>query len=227
MKWHFTASGANDDTGVNDTRGLACELVAWRFVTHLAEREAIDHLCYELPRSIQESTASVVDAQGVNGAAEALEPSERTPLFDTAPAYETFADEMPSSNSPDDSKSFLTTFAGLNALEIAAVAEAKKFISQKAIQTIIDGIWKGDIVFWDSLSQHSTKKARIYNRNKCDPFCRLRVPLYLKIFEVLFFAVFLALYYTVLVEKSAHRVSAAEVLLYIWLVSFSYNGKFD
>lgn len=51
------------------------------------------------------------------------------------------------------------------------------------------------------------------------------MPLYLKVFEVLFFAVFLVLYYIVLVQKHAEGVTAAEVMLYFWLASFAYNGE--
>lgn len=119
-----------------------------------------------------------------------------------------------------------SAFAGLNALEIAAVAEAKKFLSQKTIQNIIDGIWKGDIVFWETLGTHSEKQAKVYRKSLADPFCRLRVPLYLKLFEVLFFAVFLVLYYAVLVQERSQHITGAEVLLYVWLTSFSYNGKY-
>lgn len=67
------------------------------------------------------------------------------------------------------------------------------------------------------------KKAKVYYQQKMDPFCRLRVPLYSKIFEVLFFAAFLAFYYTVLVEKSTHHITGPEVMLYIWLAAFAYN----
>ena len=119
---------------------------------------------------------------------------------------------------------FATTFAGLNALEIAAVSGSKKFLSQKAIQRIIDAIWKGDIVFWDTMSIHSTKRARIYNKDRSDPYCRLRVPLYLRLFEVLFFAGFLILYYIVLAQEDINRVTVAEIMLYIWFAAFSYNG---
>lgn len=45
----------------------------------------------------------------------------------------------------DPTKPFVT----LNALEIAAVADAKRFLSQHVVQKIITGIWNGDIVFWD------------------------------------------------------------------------------
>lgn len=52
---------------------------------------------------------------------------------------------------------------------------------------------------------------------------RLRVPLYLKVFETLFFAVFLALYYAVLVKRNYYRITVSEVLLYVWIASFAYD----
>lgn len=42
-------------------------------------------------------------------------------------------------------------FVALNALEIAAIADAKRFLSQHVVQKIITGIWDGDIVFWDGM----------------------------------------------------------------------------
>lgn len=136
---------------------------------------------------------------------------------------ESFYEEPRHSEYAEESD-FATLFANLNALEIAAVANAKSFLSQKSIQHVIESIWKGDIVFWETLGTHSTKRAKIYRKDHSDPFCRLRVPLYLKTFEVLFFAAFLAFYYIVLVQKHSGSVSGPEVLLYIWLASFSYNG---
>lgn len=55
-------------------------------------------------------------------------------------------------------------FFGLNALEIATIAQAKKFLSQRVIQRVVTDIWNGEIVFWDSLTVHSTKKPRLFNR---------------------------------------------------------------
>lgn len=55
----------------------------------------------------------------------------------------------------------------------------------------------------------------------------LRVPLYLKMFEVLFFAAFLFFYYHVLVTKPVTSVSVAEVALYIWLAAFTHNGAYS
>ncbi|KAK5121466.1 hypothetical protein LTR85_005299 [Meristemomyces frigidus] len=225
LKWHFAAAETGDDRGISDTRGLACELVAWRFVTHLTEQDAIDHLCYELSPSPKQNH----EHERPNGAAaydgtdEANAASERTPLLDEAALDQSFVDDDAQTSSPDDNTSFLNTFAGLNALEIAAVSDAKKFLSQRAIQRIIDGIWKGDIVFWETMSQTSKKQAKLYNKHKSDPFCRLRVPLYSKVFEAMFFAVFIGLYYSVLVQKPIHYVSASEILLYVWLTAFAYN----
>lgn len=51
----------------------------------------------------------------------------------------------------DPTKPFVT----LNALEIAAVADAKRFLSQHVVQKIVTGIWNGDIIFWDSESSLS------------------------------------------------------------------------
>jgi len=95
-----------------------------------------------------------------------------------------------------------SSFTGLNGLEIAAVADCKRFLSQRIVQKILNGIWNGDITFWESLSEHTQKKPQFYNKKRSDPFTRLRVPRYIKTFEVLFFASFLFLYYAVLVERN-------------------------
>lgn len=119
--------------------------------------------------------------------------------------------------------------------------QAKKFLAQKSIQHIVDGICKsfalscsqgcsdpatgtGDIVFWETLSSNSTKQAKAYRKDHSDPFCRLRVPLYLKVMEVVFFAAFLCFYYAVLVQRPTDHITVPEVMLYVWLVSFTYNG---
>ncbi|KAJ8116680.1 hypothetical protein ONZ43_g4386 [Nemania bipapillata] len=114
-------------------------------------------------------------------------------------------------------------FINLNALEIAAIADAKRFLSQHIVQKIITGIWNGEIIFWDRLSVHSTKKPRFYNHNTADPFSRLRVPKYLKAYEVAFFCGFLLLYYSVLIQQNRYAVTPVEVLLYIWFAAFVYD----
>lgn len=139
----------DDDRGVSQTRGLACELTAWRFVTHLTESEAIDVLCYEVPKPSKRERIPGRES-GYDGDLEEAGATEATPLLDGGEdeADQSFLDDDPQASRPDDATSFVTVFAGLNALEIAAVADAKKFLSQKAIQRVVDGIWTGDIVFW-------------------------------------------------------------------------------
>lgn len=73
------------------------------------------------------------------------------------------------------------------------------------------------------LTVDAVKKPRFYNKATADPFSRLRVPRYLKTFEVVFFAGFLYLYYSVLVERNPDRISVPEILLYIWFAAFTYD----
>ncbi len=54
--------------------------------------------------------------------------------------------------------------AGLNALEIAAVASAKRFLGQRLVQKVVQDIWDGNIIFWESLSVNAVKKASVYNK---------------------------------------------------------------
>ncbi|MCJ1466685.1 hypothetical protein MMC07_005305 [Pseudocyphellaria aurata] len=61
-------------------------------------------------------------------------------------------------------------FVGSNALEIAAIGNAKNFMSQRVVQKIVDDIWCGDIVFWESLSLFSKKKAQVYNKRQVTLF---------------------------------------------------------
>lgn len=62
----------------------------------------------------------------------------------------------------------------------------------------------------------------MHNR-KADPYCRLRVPKYQKVFEAIFFVSFLALYYAVLAERNPRHITPIEVLLYIWIAAFAYD----
>ena len=130
---------------------------------------------------------------------------------------------MTADSDDEDEDDPTAPFIHLNALEIAAIADAKRFLSQNVVQKIITGIWNGDIIFWDNLSAHSIKKPRFYNPATADPFSRLRVPKYLKAFEVLFFASFLFLYYAVLVERDPSRITTLEIFLYLWFAAFSYD----
>ena len=215
MKWHFSTLEA-DDRGINETRANACEIVAWRFLSRISERDAVDYCLYELPREEPGLAHNFASPANVNS-------TERSSLLPQFRPQESMTTARPGSkrmellrsvsnmggmlselNGGLDEEDPTTSFIGLNGLEIAAVADCKKFLSQRIVQKIVTGIWKGDIVFWDSLSPMTKKKAQFYNKRSSDPFTRLRVPRYIKAFEVLFFATFLVLYYAVLVERNPY-----------------------
>lgn len=167
LKWHYGA--AHEDKSINEARANAAEIVAWRFLTHLCEREIVDYCLYEIPdpdqdpdtgashdeeagrlsTEVDESTAllaqtlsstvrsakSAVTNTGSNKRYQLLRSISRLTMHDEEDDEE-----------EDPTRPFIT----LNALEIAAVADAKRFLSQHVVQKIITGIWNGDIVFWDS-----------------------------------------------------------------------------
>jgi hypothetical protein len=244
LKWHFSALEP-DDRGLNETRANACEIISWRFLTRLSGRDAVDFCLYELPPPEAPDDEELPEVRHGNNP----DPSEPTEVSRLLPQYRAPDHSLPRPTTSRSTRQQLMrtvthlgghifadtegeeeeeedptfSFTGLNALEIAAVADAKKFLSHRLVQKIIYGIWTGDIVFWESLSVHTQKKAQFYNKRKSDPFTRLRVPKYIKTFEVLFFATFLALYYAVLVERNPYKITPLEILLYIWILAFAYD----
>ena len=222
LKWQFASSG-QDDHGINETRGHACEIVAWRFLMHLSPTELIDYLLHELPPvNFDPESYDEAETHANKG-----DTTERAALLSgQGPSAARIQGDTRTSSITEEEPMF--SFVGLNALEIAAVAGAKKFLSQQIVQKTVDDIWNGHIIFWESLSVHSKKKAKFYNKARADPYCRLRVPKYQKSFEALFFALFLGLYYAVLVERNPHKITPVEVLLYVWIAAFTYDefGEF-
>ncbi|KUI53742.1 Calcium channel YVC1 [Cytospora mali] len=238
LKWHYGA--ATEDRSINEARANAAEIVAWRFLTHLSEREVVDYCLYEIPDP--EEAPEDGRAQDDESGRQSEEVDENTALLaQTWPGSAKTALNSTGSNrrhqmmksisrltiiydeDDDEEEDPTQPFVTLNALEIAAVADAKRFLSQLVVQKIITGIWNGDIIFWDRLAVDSVKRPRFYNKSAADPFSRLRVPKYLKSFEVVFFIIFLFLYYSVLVERNPARISANEVLLFVWFAAFSYD----
>ncbi|KAL8705042.1 MAG: hypothetical protein Q9201_001812 [Fulgogasparrea decipioides] len=245
MKWHFS-SVENDDRGVFETRGFACEIVAWRFLSHLSEHELIDYLLTEIPPVLPGSeTSSILENEPlgrptstrmasndhIHEDSHLLFPGRTTPVKRPKIREPQGQDHSQTggsrmSETVDDDAAL--SFIGLNALELATVAGAKRFLSQRVVQDVVNGIWAGDIVFWESLSTHTKKRAQIYHPRRADPYCRLRVPRYQKAFEAVFFAIFLILYYAVLVERNPQQITVVEVLLYVWIAAFAYDefGEF-
>jgi hypothetical protein len=244
LKWHFS-SLEPDDRGLNDTRANACEIVAWRFLTRLSERDATNYCLYELPPNNTHSVRAAVAAihSSRSNSPDSDEHTTLLPQFRSRDFLHTDAATPRSKRQQlirsvtqigshifesedeedDEEENPTSSFIGLNALEIAAIADAKKFLSQALVQKIIYGIWVGDITFWESLSVATQKKPAFYNKRTADPYSRLRVPKYIKAFEVLFFASFLMLYYAVLVERNPYKITLLETLLYVWLFAFAYD----
>lgn len=227
--------------GLSEARSYACEIVAWRFLTRMSERQAVDLCLYEIPDHRTQPDATQRESNGRD-----TEHGELSPLLDGGLPHASngSGDGRPvgssakksqllkslsrltynSEDDQDDVESDATdAFIGLNALEIAAIANAKRFLSQHVVQKIITGIWNGDIIFWDSLSVHSAKRPRFYNSHTSDPFSRLRVPKYLKAYEVLFFAIFLCLYYAVLITRTESHITGVEIALFLWIAAFFYD----
>lgn len=169
LKWHYGA--LREDKNVNEARANAAEIVAWRFLTHLCEREVVDYCLYEIPDPEQgagtvnyhdeengrpagdadENTALLTRVlSSTTGSAKSAIPStgtkKRYQLLRSISRLTSLDNDDEAEEEQDPTKPFVT----LNALEIAAVADAKRFLSQHVVQKIITGIWNGDIVFWES-----------------------------------------------------------------------------
>lgn len=178
MKWKFS-NATDDDWGLNESRGAACEFVAWQFLCHLNQRETIEFLLEELPLPRRNSTNLFEVDRGNSGFVSAGD-LETTPLISDSsmPVKRTTTGKQtrerdengepyagPQATEPGRIDiSPYSQFFGLNALEIAAIAQAKMFLSQRVVQRVVNDIWNGRIVFWDSLTVHSKKKPQLFNR---------------------------------------------------------------
>ena len=98
------------------SRGLACEFVASDLLTCLSGNEALEYLCYELPLVRNEDCDD-----GNNSAGD-----ERAGLLGGHGSH-----NVSSSDLEADS---IASYAGLNTLEIAILADAKKFLSHRPVR---------------------------------------------------------------------------------------------
>ena len=142
-------------------------------MTYLSEKEAIDYLLHESPAAngFLSHTPDTEEADRLEDYSHPDNSQEEEQL--SLLWHQSSAHGQPSlqrleserrKQRPDLSEEDPTIpFIGLNALEIAAIANAKKFLSQRVVQKIVDNIWSGHIVFWESLSVRSKKKAQVYN----------------------------------------------------------------
>lgn len=226
LKGHFKALESDDDAGVNESRGIASELVAWQFVLTLSKQDALEYLLFELrdddPEDDDDDEESALLTHRnrpahVNGRVGHIINGHR----------DSNGNANGDANKPNNGEGFTEPFMNLNTLEIAAVSGAKKFLSQRAIQDIVDGIWYGKIVFWNRLKVNAVKKPRFHHKRTEDYWCRLRVPRYMKIFEIGFFLCFLGLFYIVCIERVKEYVTFWECLFYVFTLGFVFDELDD
>jgi len=161
LKGHFSALEEKSDVpGVNEARGYACEFVAGQFLTSLKDSDVMNFLLVELP-PLSTSISRDEETQCGRGASRS---NERTPLLPN-PNGDYFTHDSPAATR---FTSLASQCENLSALEIASVSGAKKFLGQRPVQKIINGLFRGDIVFWETLSVQSVKKPRKYNRRQAD-----------------------------------------------------------
>jgi hypothetical protein len=115
----------------------------------------------------------------------------------------------------------------MSALEIAIAGEALKFLASPIVQGVLHDIWKGNIVLWGDIDVNATtarKKATIYKwgRTMWVGYARLRVPRYRFAFQVLNFAILLALFLATLRQTDQDHISVQEIFLDIWFLGFAY-----
>jgi len=101
------------------SRGLACEFVASDLLTYLSGNEALEYLCYELPLMRNEDCDD-----GNNSAGD-----ERDGLLGGRDSR-----NVPP---PDLEADSIASYAGLNTLEIAILADAKKFLSHRPVRSTL------------------------------------------------------------------------------------------
>ncbi|KAJ5567942.1 hypothetical protein N7450_010428 [Penicillium hetheringtonii] len=190
LKWNFS-NVTDDDWGLNESRGAACEFVAWQFLCHLNQRETIEFLLEELPPPNRKPT-NVTPLLSRSSISNAVFPGKQT---GHAPQHgEGTANTQNNTTDPIDISPY-TQFFGLNALEIAAIAHAKRFLSQRVVQRVVNDIWNGEIVFWDSLTVHSKKKPQNFNRETADPYS----------------------------QRKEMSIGVFEALMDIWIAAFAYD----
>ncbi|KAK9375793.1 uncharacterized protein V1513DRAFT_397903 [Lipomyces chichibuensis] len=215
-----------DDRAIHEARAYTAELVALRYAGHLPEAELIQYLTYEIPRKNTVTSGTTTPSQSASYATSPV--TEATSLLEDqrAAAAATASADIDIEREAGEGAPYVTESAmGLSALELAILGNAKKFLLSRSIENVVSSIWEGRIVFWDSISVQSKKKASFYNprRPGNDWYSRLRVPKYRMFFMMVNYAVLLALYYAVLTERNITRVTALEIALDVWFAGFVYE----
>jgi hypothetical protein len=185
----YFAGQTDDEPGINLGRAYACEYVAWRYVLQLSEWEIIDCLLEDLDLDLSGSPGDQTPEPSHIEQSLLLSPEQHQDHLEAIPRQHTREQHIErrrqrslslrissvsdvlqhtlndeSNVNPVKNEAFAMYFNGLNALEIAAVSNAKKFLSQRIIQRVIERMWTGEIVFWETMGVDSIKEAKVYNK---------------------------------------------------------------
>lgn len=134
-------------------------------MTNLKDSDVIDFLLVELPAiGTPIGSREEVQSRSRENGCSTTDSHERSPLLPTTNS-DYFAHSSAGASRFD---SLASRCENLSALEIATVSGAKKFLGQRPVQKIINGLFRGDIIFWESLSVTSVKKPKKYNRKQAD-----------------------------------------------------------
>ena len=213
----FTSKAANDETSVDTARSFACEIAAMRVLRRYDSNEVLVALTKDfvaIRRPFKRNSCDSTQPESM--------PTQTTPLL----RIETRDTDIHRSGSDSSARAERTNSHSFTALEVAIVADAKRFTSAQIVQDILTEIWCGEIVFWTEISQNQQKRAQYYDRTKNGKFwnfARLRVPLYAFIMESFNFVVLSALYLLVVIDREYQNLGFIEIFLALWFLGFAYQ----
>jgi len=131
----FVSHTAEEDRhGLNNARALACEVVAIDCVSFLNENDIVQYLGFEVPGKIEGSSSHSATSESTS----LLNRNNSNSNSNINSLYNEL--EEGEFEVTDAGAEIPAAYGGLNALEIAVVAEAKYFLSQKSIQRVVDGM---------------------------------------------------------------------------------------
>lgn len=176
----------------------------------LSEIDAIEYCLHQLPIFPQgyhnkwpaETRLGVDDVQLDENSALLADSAKDIPQhFDHRPDWD-----------DDDAQKSISACFGLTALEIAVVAEAKHFLSRSTVQDVVNGIWYGKITFEETGSTEAAMVPKLYDRATDSVVTRLKVPIYMKSFEIVFYLCLFLLCCSVPAPEHIGRVSSSQNL---------------
>lgn len=222
------------EKGISDARAYAAEIIAARFLYHVPlDSDRIEFITYECKpqKTLQPSGGLTTESS-----------SESSPLLN-----------MPRVSAESQRDVYrkglinMDDYYNFSALQIAVISEAKRFLCSGPVESVLNRLWNGKIVFWDGISREARKSAHIYAIKKTskkgngethsfcfwrknnaidstnhDIYARLRVPKYRSFFIMVNYAILLGLFYLLLFTESDDLgITMTEVLLHIWFAGFA------